>query len=163
MKRKGFTLIELIVVIAIIAVLAAIVAPSAFRAIDKGKVSATIGDFKSIKTAAMAYYADTGQWPGNTTNGTGFINNNSGAAPNGWDGPYLEKWPAKSQWGGSYSYVVDAAGGFRNLTVSNVTGATAYRIDTQVDGLDGPTNGSIQWSMSNGTSGNMTMILSKDN
>jgi general secretion pathway protein G len=163
MKRKGFTLIELIVVIAIIAVLAAIVAPGAFRAIDKGKVSATIGDFKSIKTAAMAYYADTGQWPGNTTNGTGFINNNSGTAPNGWDGPYLEKWPAKSQWGGVYSYSLDTAGGFRNLTVTNVTGSDAIRVDIQVDGSDGSNNGSVQWTMANGTAGNLTMILSKDN
>jgi general secretion pathway protein G len=162
MKRKGFTLIELIVVIAIIAVLAAIVAPSAFRAIDKGKVSATIGDFKSIKTAAMAYYADTGQWPGNTTNGTGFINNNSGTAPNGWDGPYLEKWPAKSQWGGNYSYVVDAAGGFRNLTVTNVTGQDASRIDMQIDGIVDQYNGTVQWNYGNGTTGTITMILSKD-
>ena len=50
--RKGFTLIELIVVIAIIAVLAAVVAPSAFKAIEKGKVSAGMGDWNSIKTAA---------------------------------------------------------------------------------------------------------------
>lgn len=154
MKRKGFTLIELIVVIAIIAVLAAIVAPSAFRAIDKGKVSATIGDFKSIKTAAMAYYADTGQWPANCTDGSGFVNNTS--AGNGWDGPYLEKWPAKAQWGGSYAYT--NAPGFRNLTVSNVTSQDFGRVATQVDG--NITGGNTVW-YANGTS-TMTLILSKD-
>ena len=35
MRKSGFTLIELIVVIAIIAVLAAIIAPNAFKAIEK--------------------------------------------------------------------------------------------------------------------------------
>jgi general secretion pathway protein G len=154
MKRKGFTLIELIVVIAIIAVLAAIVAPSAFRAIDKGKVSATIGDFKSIKTAAMAYYADTGQWPVNCSDGSGFVNNTS--APSGWDGPYLEKWPAHSQWGGSYTFNITT--GFRNLTVSNVTSQDFGRVATQVDGN---TTGGNTVFYNNGTSV-MTLILSKD-
>jgi len=39
--RRSFTLIELIVVIAIIAILAAIIAPNAFRAIEKAKVAET--------------------------------------------------------------------------------------------------------------------------
>ena len=38
MNRQSFTLLELIVVIAIIAILAAIIAPNAFRAIEKAKV-----------------------------------------------------------------------------------------------------------------------------
>ncbi|OPX29968.1 MAG: N-terminal methylation, partial [Candidatus Omnitrophica bacterium 4484_171] len=101
--KKGFTLIELIVVIAIIAVLAAIVAPNAFKAIEKGKISATIGDYKSIKTAAMAYYADTGVWPADgtdkDTDPNGFVKDD---AASGWDGPYLEKWPARANWGGDY-------------------------------------------------------------
>jgi general secretion pathway protein G len=158
MKRTGFTLIELIVVIAIIAVLAAIVAPSAFKAIEKGKVSATIGDYKSIKTSAMAFYADVGQWPANMTDGSGagFINNST--VPNGgagWDGPYLEKWPAQAQWGGDYYYYKNATA--RYLVVSNVTNATSTRIDTQVDGADGAAAGSIQW-----TGTNLTMIISTD-
>ncbi|NCC82098.1 MAG: prepilin-type N-terminal cleavage/methylation domain-containing protein [Clostridia bacterium] len=39
-NKKGFTLVELLVVIAIIAILAAVVAPNAFKAIEKSKVTA---------------------------------------------------------------------------------------------------------------------------
>ena len=50
----GFTLIELIVVIAIIAILAAIIAPNAFRAIEKAKITKTMADLDSFKKAIFA-------------------------------------------------------------------------------------------------------------
>ena len=45
--RKWFTLIELIVVISIIAVLSAIIAPNAFRAIEKSKITKALSDIKT--------------------------------------------------------------------------------------------------------------------
>ena len=100
--RKSFTLIELIVVIAIIAVLAAIIAPNAFKAIEKAKISRTIADFKTIKSATQAYYADVGKWPPKDltedplnpniiVETENFISGEN--QPLGWDGPYLERWP----------------------------------------------------------------------
>jgi general secretion pathway protein G len=150
--RKGFTLIELIVVIAIIAVLAAIVAPSAFKAIEKGKVSATIGDFKSIKTSAMAYYADTGQWPASMSNGSGLVTNDS---VSGWDGPYLEKWPARGAWGGCYTYTRNTT--HRWVSLANVTNNSAAKVDQQVDGGDGSGAGSVTWN-----STGLTIVVSND-
>ena len=110
MAKKGyktvnsFTLLELIVVIAIIAILAAIIAPNAFRAIEKAKVAKAEGDFKAIQTAVMAYYADTGRWPpSDQSHGAGTANDitvetqnfiTGENQPPGWDGPYLERWPA---------------------------------------------------------------------
>ncbi|WP_333870599.1 type II secretion system protein [Desulforamulus putei] len=38
--NRGFTLVELLVVIAIIGILAAVIAPNAFKAVEKGKVAA---------------------------------------------------------------------------------------------------------------------------
>ncbi len=114
--RKGFTLIELIVVIAIIAILAAIIAPNAFKAIEKAKISSCISDIKAIKTAAMAFYADTGTIPCTKCGGwgkdPGFTKlitpsncwpNEGGCAAEcvnvyGWNGPYLDKWD-RSPWG----------------------------------------------------------------
>ena len=92
--KKSFTLIELIVVIAIIAVLEAIIAPNALRAIEKAKVTRVVTDLKAIKSAAISFYSDIGQWPS-----VGMINNNHPLLANlgipTWDGPYLEH-PAKA-------------------------------------------------------------------
>ena len=107
MTKKAFTLIELIVVIAIIAVLAAIIAPNAFMAIEKAKISKVEADLKAIKTAALAYYVDTGQFPVDDDTyvhagtpgrrrGIDFLENKAGIS--GWDGPYLEGWPQNPYW-----------------------------------------------------------------
>ena len=104
---KGFTLIELLVVIAIIGILATIIAPNAFKAIEKSKVAAVESDYKAVKTATLMYYSDVGAWPNpdadfssSTTEEDYFMN---GDGSTGWDGPYLEKWPSKNPWGGTYT------------------------------------------------------------
>lgn len=104
--KKGFTLVELLVVIAIIAILAAIITPNAFNAIEKSKVSRTLSDMKAFKTAALQYYADVGQFPGDVVQGVdpGFGTTPS-PVPNGWNGPYLDAPLSKATaWGGQYDY-----------------------------------------------------------
>ena len=161
--KRAFTLIELLVVIAIIAVLAAIVAPNAFRAIEKAKISATIADVRSIRTGAMAYYADTGTWPAMSavadippcTAVPGF------AATDGrtnWDGPYLEKWPATAKWGGCYQWCVVTSAGIGNcegwdgdpqqerfIRITYVPQLSAQRIDQEVDGAIDAAAGNVRY------------------
>ena len=57
-KKRGFTLIELIVVIAIIAVLAAILVPSVMGYVRKSKRTADISSAKTIYDAVMTVLAD---------------------------------------------------------------------------------------------------------
>jgi general secretion pathway protein G len=52
------------VVIAIIGILAGVIIPTAFRAIEKSKIARAVHDVRSIKGAALAFYNDTGLWPG---------------------------------------------------------------------------------------------------
>lgn len=102
LEEKGFTLVELLTVIAIIAILGAVVAPNLFRAVDRSKVSAAVADSRAIKGAAVAYYSDTGEWPPDIDDGSdpGFV----GSEVQGWNGPYLDSWPAKNPWNGKYFF-----------------------------------------------------------
>ncbi|MBU2044886.1 MAG: type II secretion system protein GspG [Candidatus Omnitrophica bacterium] len=108
--KKSFTLIELIVVIAIIAILAAIIAPNAFKAIEKAKISHTIASAKALKAAIAGYYVDTGGYPPKVgplayvLDYNSLLQNDDGTGnpiPN-WDGPYIEKWNDFHPWGGPW-------------------------------------------------------------
>ncbi|MFH1453807.1 MAG: prepilin-type N-terminal cleavage/methylation domain-containing protein [Armatimonadota bacterium] len=57
-KRKGFTLIELMIVIAIIAILAAILVPNFLRARAQGNVTACKSNVKNMGTAQEMYATD---------------------------------------------------------------------------------------------------------
>ncbi len=96
--KKSFTLIEPIVVIAIIAVLTTIISVNVFKAIEKAKVARVVSDLKTIKSASLSFYADTGRWPVNVAVEPflevvyTYINSGHPLLLNrGWDGPYLEK------------------------------------------------------------------------
>jgi prepilin-type N-terminal cleavage/methylation domain-containing protein len=64
MKKKGFTLIELMIVIAIIAILAAILVPNFLRARAQGQFTSCQSNCKNIGTALEMYSTDnSGHYP----------------------------------------------------------------------------------------------------
>ena len=58
LNKKGFTLIELMIVIAIIAILAAILVPNFVKARAQGQLTACKSNLKNIGTAEEMYAAD---------------------------------------------------------------------------------------------------------
>ncbi len=67
-SRKGFTLIELMIVIAIIAILAAILVPNFIRARAQGQVTSCKSNLKNIGTACEMYATDNaGRYPTDLT------------------------------------------------------------------------------------------------
>jgi type II secretion system protein G len=63
-SKKGFTLIELMIVIAIIAILAAILVPNFLRARAQGQLTACKSNLKNIGTAMEMYSSDNqGRYP----------------------------------------------------------------------------------------------------
>ncbi|MEI8067762.1 MAG: type II secretion system protein [Candidatus Shapirobacteria bacterium] len=82
-KRKGFSLIELLVVISIIAVLTAVLVANFMGARERARDAQKISDLESLKGALRLYYNDHQNYPINDTvindvGFTGYISNVSG-------------------------------------------------------------------------------------
>lgn len=94
-NKKGFTLVELLVVIAIIGILAVVAVPALFSNINKAKVASVESDYSSVKSAALSYYSDTNKIP---------------VTPDGQTGlsvleTYMESLPDKADIGGEYKLI----------------------------------------------------------
>jgi len=63
MKKKGFTLIELMIVMVIIGILAAIAIPKYVDITKKAQAARVIADFRTILVAVEMCLAETGEYP----------------------------------------------------------------------------------------------------
>ena len=64
-NRKGFTLVELMIVVAIIGILAAIAIPNFLQFRLKAKSSEAKSNLGAIRSTEVAYYAEWSYWVGN--------------------------------------------------------------------------------------------------
>lgn len=90
-NRKGFTLIEVMVVAGIIAILAGILVPMIFNQVDESRKTKALADCKSIQTAIMTFRKDTGAWPNKINPTTASISMLNGAGTNLPDADYTSK------------------------------------------------------------------------
>jgi len=69
MNRRGFTIIELLVVLSIMSILAAFAMPRYHRYRQDAIAAQAVGDFKVVQSAAYTYNGETDRWP--ATSGIG--------------------------------------------------------------------------------------------
>jgi general secretion pathway protein G len=100
-SRRGFTLVELLVVMVIIGLLAALVAPRLFPKLGKGKQAAAKAQIELLGQALDQYRLDVGSYP-NTQEGLKALMSNPGVEK--WEGPYLKKNLPQDPWGKDYLY-----------------------------------------------------------
>lgn len=129
MNKKGFTLIELIVVIAIIGLLSTLAVVALGSARTKARDSKRLADLKQLQTALEIYYTEQNAYPaGNgVTLGTGNAAclNASGFAAAGCASALMGQVPADPQ-NGSYVY-----------TVNGNTYTVTASLEGDVNGLNG--------------------------
>jgi general secretion pathway protein G len=125
-NRKGFTLIEIMVVIVILALLAALVGPKLMGRTDDAKITDARVQIKNIETALKLYKLDTGTYPATEQGLQALISKPTvGVIPKNYkDGGYLEskKMPT-DPWGTDYLYVSPGEHGDYDLFSYGADGA----------------------------------------
>ena len=104
--RRGFTLIEIMVVIVILGILAALVVPKIMSRPDEARIVAARQDIASITQALKLYRLDNQNYP-TTEQGLQALAQKptTPPAPNNWkNGGYLDRLP-KDPWGYDYQYL----------------------------------------------------------
>lgn len=101
-NKKGFTLIELMLVVIIIGILVAMALPRLAGRTEQARIEAARADIEmNIATALDLYELDNGSYP-TSEGGLNALLVKPASAPD-WRGPYMKKRP-RDPWGNEYVY-----------------------------------------------------------
>jgi general secretion pathway protein G len=99
-NKRGFTLIEILLVVIIIGILVSLVAPRLAGRSEEARKQAAKADIDGgVSLALDLYEVDNGRYPTKLDD----LIQKSSDAPN-WKGPYLKKGLPKDPWGSPYNY-----------------------------------------------------------
>ncbi len=101
--RRGFTLVEILVVVVVIAILATLVAPNVFQHVGSARETTAKSQIEMLGAALDAYRLHVGRYP-TTEEGLGALWIKPATAPATWRGPYLRKSVPLDPWGNAYEY-----------------------------------------------------------
>ncbi len=102
MNRKGFTLLELLVVVVIIGLLASYVAPKYFSQVGKSEVQVAKAQIDAFEKALDQYRLDLRRYPSTEQGLKALVERPGNEAQ--WNGPYLRKAVPLDPWGKPYVY-----------------------------------------------------------
>ena len=140
-NKRGFTLIEIMVVIVILALLAALVGPKLMGRTDDAKIGTTKTQIKQLETAIKLYKLDNGSYP-STEQGLNalVVKPTVGVIPKNYkEGGYLEsKQVPKDGWGNELIYVSPGEHGDYDLASYGADG---------VKGGEGKNSDIVSWDL----------------
>jgi len=113
MGKRGFTLVELMLVVVIIAVLAGIVLPRLVGTKEKADIAAAKHQIKTFETLLYTYQLHVGSFPSTDDGLNALIEPPSDESEaKAWAGPYLtQRTLPKDPWGNPFVYVKEAQRG----------------------------------------------------
>ncbi len=103
--RRGFTLIEILVVIVVIGILATLVAPEIFKHVGAAKAATAKSQIEMFGSALDAYRLDNGHYPTTQQGLNALWEMPTVDAPANWRGPYLRKPVPLDPWNVAYLYL----------------------------------------------------------
>jgi len=136
-RRRGYTLLEIMVVVFILGLLATIVAPRILGRTDEARRTKAIADLASITQALNLYRLDNGVYP-TTEQGLGALRERPTAppVPKAWRSEgYLDRVPM-DPWGNGYVYVLVAPQRYvlKSLGADGVEGGDGVAADIDAQG-----------------------------
>lgn len=135
--RRGFTLIELIVVIVILGILAALIIPKIIGRTSDAKVGAAKTDLATLSSALSQFRLDTGRYP-TTEEGLNALVTPPSDVADKVKGSYIAKLP-KDPWGNDYIYKYPGDSGSDSYILESygsdgAEGGTGDAADIQAEG-----------------------------
>jgi general secretion pathway protein G len=102
-NRRGYTILELLVVMGILAMLAGLAVPQAIRYFSRAKSETAQLQVINLVSAVEMYYLDMGKYPPQDMGLRALVEAPAGEAK--WAGPYIKKADAlMDPWGKAYIY-----------------------------------------------------------
>jgi general secretion pathway protein G len=104
--RKGFTLIEVIMVVAIIAIIAAFVVPNIAGKMNKAKKNLAKAGISKLQTSLVEFQSDCNRYPYDDE-GLESLLDYPDDLEEIWDGPYAKEKNLIDPWGNDFIYYED--------------------------------------------------------
>lgn len=125
--KRGFTLLEILIVVMIVGLLAALVGPRLFAQVEKSRQRVAETQIAAFERALGAFRLEVGRLP-SSEEGLAALRAAPAEAPR-WNGPYLDKPVPPDPWGRPYVYRLPGGEG-RDYDI------TSYGSDGAPGGVD---------------------------
>lgn len=164
MHRKGFTLVEVLVILAILAALAAVLVPTVSNQVRKADVGRAVGDLTNLRSGIEAFLVNVHRYPGDMEDLVYPIDGTDADAttatyPAGltsrWEGPYIDRvivddGELETGFGGliqdEFTVTTDAGVDYLTVTIHGIAQPEFDLIDAQIDEGNGATAGRLRWT-----------------
>ncbi len=104
-SKKGFTIVEMLVVIILISLIATMVVPKMFQGMGEQKAKISKAKMATLENAIGRFYLDCERFPDDSEGLEALIVCPSGLEEK-WKGAYLKQSDLKDAWGNPYGYSI---------------------------------------------------------